>query len=182
MRRIFILGSLLALLGCGGKSDANFKALLEKANNDLQIKTGSHGAVWGIQEATRWDLNQADGLLIFTFPDKTVTCEAQIIGSFDKSQGTWLWAWNNPDVATNLARASRQLRDYGKQHGFEKLTKAEWKASEQDGWDMAALATLLCGAQGAYRGPAGDVWVYMTFGTPKIQKKGAAPGAELEVR
>jgi hypothetical protein len=36
---------------------------------------------------------------------------------------------------------------------------------------MAALATLLCDAQGAYRGPAGDVYVFMTFGTPRIEKK-----------
>ncbi|MGH7972505.1 MAG: DUF6882 domain-containing protein, partial [Limisphaerales bacterium] len=42
--------------------------------------------------AARWDLNQDNGVLIFTFPDKKVTCDAQIIGSFDMSRGTWLWA------------------------------------------------------------------------------------------
>jgi len=175
-----MIGSLLALFGCGGKPDANFKALLDKAKNDLQAKTAAHQAGWGFGKATRWDLNQADGLLIFTFPDKTVTCQAQIIGSFDKSKGTWLWGWDNPDIAPNLTTVSRQLRDYGKQHGFGKLTQAEWKGSEQDAWDMAGLATLVCEAQGAYRGPAGDVYVFMTFGTPKIQKKGAEPGAPAD--
>ena len=172
IRRILAILPLLALFGCGGNTDANFRTLLQKARNDLEAKTASHAAAWGFGKATRWDLNQTDGLLIFTFPDKTVTCEAQIIGSFDKGPGTWLWAWDNPHVATNLARASRQLRVYGRQNGFEKLTRAEWKGSEQDARDMVAVATLVCEAQGAYRGPAGDVYVFMTFGAPRIQKGG----------
>lgn len=171
-----MISSLLALLGCGGKTDADFKALLEKAQNDLQAKTASHQTVWGFGKASRWDLNQNDGVLIFTFPDKKVTCDAQIIGSFDKSQGTWLWAWGNPSVATNLTTASKQLLEYGKQHGFQRLTRAEWKATEQEAWDMVSLATLVCQAQGAYRGPAGDTYVFMTFGAPKIMKTDAEPG------
>jgi len=104
-----------------------------------------------------------------------VTCDAQIIGSFDTSQGTWLWAWDNPGVATPLTTANRQLREYGKQHGLEKLTRAEWKATEQDAWEMAAMDMLICQAQGAYRGPAGDAYVFMTFGAPKIIKHDAEP-------
>ena len=26
--------------------------------------------------------------------------------------------------------------EYGKQHGFQKLTRAEWKATDQDAWDQ----------------------------------------------
>jgi hypothetical protein len=86
-------------------------------------------------KSERWDLNQQDGRLIFTFADKIVTCEAQIIGSFDKSKGTWLWAWDNPSVLSNLTTASRELREYGRQHGYAKLTQAEWKRQrvEPDG-------------------------------------------------
>jgi hypothetical protein len=170
-RSLLMIASLLALSGCGEKANPAFKALVEKAKIDLQTKTASHQAVWGLGKSDRWDLNQDDGNLVFTFPDKTVTCEAQIIGSFDKPKGTWLWAWDNPAAATNLTRASQWLRDYGTQHKYDKLTQAEWKATENDAWEMAALATLLCNAQGAYRGPAGDVYVFMTFGPPKIQKR-----------
>jgi hypothetical protein len=162
---------IASLLGCGENVDPAFKTLTEKAMNDLQAKTASHQAFWGLGKSERWDLNQNDGNLIFTFADKTVTCEAQIIGSFDKTKGTWLWAWDNPAVATNLTRSSLKLRDYGSQHQYDKLTRAEWKATEEDAWQMAALATFLCDAQGAYRGPAGDVYVFMTFGPPKIQKR-----------
>jgi hypothetical protein len=153
-----MIASLLALFGCGEKVNPAYKTLTEKAMNDLRVKTSSHEAVWGLGKSERWDLRQSDGNLVFTFSDKTVTCEAQIIGSFDKTKGTWLWAWDNPGVATNRTRASQQLRDYGFQHKYEKLTRAEWKATEEDAWQMVALATLICDAQGAYRGPAGDIW------------------------
>ncbi len=172
-----MISSLLALLGCGEKPDPAFKAVVEKAMNDLRAKTASHQAVWGFGKSERWNLNQTDGHPIFAFPDKIVTCEAQIIGSLDKAKGTWLWAWDNPAVATNLTRASQQLWDYGKQHKYDKLTRAEWKATENEAWEMVALATLVCQAQGAYRGPAGDVYVFMTFGAPKIEKRqNAEPG------
>ena len=81
-------------------------------------------------------------------------------------------------MATNLTVASRQLRAFGKQHGFHKLTQAEWRATEADAWDMAAIATLVCQAQGAYRGRGGDVDIFMTFGAPKIQKRSAEPAAD----
>jgi hypothetical protein len=168
---LVMIASLLALFGCGEKVDPTLKTLTEKAMYDLQAKTVAHQTVWGLGKSDRWELNQDNGNLIFTFPDKTVTCEAQIIGSFNKTEGTWLWAWANPTVATNLTRASQQLRDYGNQHKYDKLRLAKWKATENEAWEMVALATLLCEAQGAYRGPAGDTYVFMTFGPPKIQKR-----------
>jgi hypothetical protein len=177
-----MIGALLTLLGCKQKDGAAFDTLVQKAMNDLRAKTASHQAVWGFGKSERWDLNQTDGHLIFTFPDKIVSCDSQVIGSYDKSVGTWLWAWDNPSVTSNLTTASRELREYGKEHGYAKMTHAEWKATEDEAWEMVALATLVCNAQGAYRGPAGDSYVFMTFGTPKIEKRqrvedGAANGS-----
>lgn len=166
-----MIAALLTLLGCKEKTDAGFGTLVEKAMNDLRTKTASHQAVWGLGKSERWSLNQEDGRLIFTFSDKMVTCEAQIVGSFNKTKGTWLWSWDNPSVMSNLTTASRQLREYGRQHGYTKLTRAEWKATEEEAWEMVSIATLESNAQGAYRGPAGDTYVFMTFGPPKIEKR-----------
>ena len=166
-----MIGGLLTLLGCRERANPAFAPLVEKGMNDLRTKTASHQAVWGLGKAERWDVNQEDGLLVFTFPDKVVRCEAQIIGTFAKLKGTWLWSWENPSVTSNLTTASRQLREYGRQHGYTKLTQAEWKATEDDAWEMVAVATLVCNAQGAYRGPAGDSYVFMTFAAPRIEKR-----------
>ena len=170
--RILITMTLLTFLGCGGgKHDAEFHALVEKAMADLRAKQAAHQQTWGLGKADRWDVNQSEGKLVFTFPDKTVTCDVQFIGTFNSSKGTWLWSWDNPSILTNLTQSSKTLRDYGAAHHFDKLTTAHWKATEEDAWEMAALATLLCSAEGAYRGPSGDVYAFMTFGAPTIQKK-----------
>jgi hypothetical protein len=108
---LLALPVVLILVGCGERTDAEFRTLLDEAQNDLVAKTSAQEAAWGFGKATRWDLNQDNGLLVFTFPDKTVTCEAQIIGLLDKSRGTWLWSWGNLRVATNLTIASRLLAE-----------------------------------------------------------------------
>ncbi|HVY69386.1 MAG TPA: hypothetical protein VHH73_05625, partial [Verrucomicrobiae bacterium] len=91
---LLLLASWLVFFGCGKKVDSAFFVLKEKAMNDLKAKTASHEAAWGMGKGDRWDFNQDDGKLVFTFPDKTVTCDAQIIGSFNKAKGTWLWSWD----------------------------------------------------------------------------------------
>ena len=98
-----------------------------------------------------------------------VTCYAQIIGSYDRSQGTWRWAWDNPSV-TGSTTFSTIVRNYGEKHKCAKLTHAEWKATEDDAWTMASIGTLLNGMQGAYRGPAGELYVFLVFDEPRIQK------------
>ena len=154
-----------------GRPKLDFHALCEKAMNDLKIKSQSHRDVWGLGSADRWDLNQETGTLSFTFPDKIVSCEAQIIGSWNGAKGSWLWAWQNPSILDPLKRASEKVRAYGMQHGIDTLTTPKWEGTEEDAWQMAALTCLLNESQGVYRGPAGDMFVFIAFGSPSIQKR-----------
>ena len=117
MRKFIIMLSLAALVGCKEKTDPAFGALVEKAMNDLRAKTAAHTAGWGLGSAERWKLDQTDGHLVFTFPDKSVTCEAQIIGFLDMPEGRWVWAWADAGVRTNIAAARRELRAYVKTPG-----------------------------------------------------------------
>src|SRR5215213_7606239 len=132
-----------------------FAALLESSMEGLKFLTANHQAAWRMDQAERWDLKQADGDLIFTFPDGVVKAPAQIIGSFDTRTSLWLWAWANPSVAQLLKRDALCLLEYGKLNRISRLTTTHWKAEETDGWYMAALATNLLRRTGAFRGPAG---------------------------
>jgi len=64
-----------------------------------------------------------------------------------------------------------KVRKYGEEHKIDRLTKSKWKGTEDDAWAMAALAVKLCEEQGAYRGPAGATYVFITFGEVKLSKK-----------
>lgn len=147
-----------------------FKAFLNASLEGLRLQTSAHQGTWHLGEEDRWDLSQNDGHLHFTFPAMTVSAPAQIIGSFDSKKCTWLWSWANPCIDSGLTRDAARLMEYGKQHGIRRLTTPEWAAEEMDGWRMAALACRLCESNGAYRGPAGTTFVFITFGEVQIKK------------
>ncbi len=150
---------------------SEFKELLKKSMEELQIKTAGHQAGWRLGTSKRWDLSLAQGDLIFTFEDGVIaTCPAQVIGSFAPAESTWLWAWANPSIPDALKQDSSRVRHYGQEHKIARLTSAEWPGSEADGWDMAALACKLCEAQGIYRGPAGSSFVFISFGAVNLSK------------
>ncbi|MEO5960415.1 MAG: DUF6882 domain-containing protein [Opitutaceae bacterium] len=159
-----------------GKKDDNgetpeFKALLEGSMEGLRLQTEAHHGTWHFGEEERWDFSQDTGELIFTFPDMVVRAPAQIVGSFDSREGSWMWAWGNSSIADSLARGSVQVREYGEQHRIRRLTTPSCPAEEMDGWHMAALANRLCESNGVYRGPAGTTFVFFTFGEVQLTKK-----------
>ena len=147
----------------------SFEEMLTGAMEELRLKTEAH-QVWGLGRLARWDLSQDEGILRFTDPDGTIAeAPAQIVGDLDTDSGTWLWAWANPHVNEALTKHARAVKEYGRAHGVPKLAEGEWPATEDDGWKRAALAASLNGAQGAYRGPAGNVLVFITFGKVKVR-------------
>ena len=148
-----------------------FKALLEGSMEGLRLQTEAHQGTWRLGKSERWDFSQHTAELVFTFPDMIVRAPAQIIGSFDSREGSWMWAWGNTSIADSLARDSVRVREYGKQHGIRRLTTAGWSGEEMDGWNMAALANRLCESNGVYRGPTGTTFVFFTFGKVQLTKK-----------
>lgn len=185
LRHAVFVGLLLltAAAGCGqgnepamsDRRNDNFEALLETSIQELQWKTEAH-KTWGLGTFDRWDIDQRVGNLVFTTADgATAVTPAQIIGSFNTTDNTWLWAWDNPSIADALKRDALKVREYGQKHGIEKLTTRKWTGTEDDAWAMAALAVKLCDAQGAYRGPTGSAYVLMTFGEVELSKRPATP-------
>ena len=59
---------------------------------------------------------------------------------------------------------------YGKEHNIQSLITRKISCDESDCWEFTALAAKLDKAQGAYRGPAGRTYVFMTFGEVQISK------------
>jgi uncharacterized protein DUF6882 len=78
---------------------------------------------WGLGSADRWDLDQRTGVITWTFPDKTATAPAQIIGSYNPSAASWLWAWANETILPDMSRDSRTIRDWAEAHGQPALTE-----------------------------------------------------------
>jgi hypothetical protein len=147
-----------------------FRHTVERSIEELRLKTAAHDGVWRLGEAA-WSVDQDTGVIVFKCSDGiTATCPVQIIGTYNTDDGTWLWGWDHPSVVPALQDHAKQVRDYGRQHGVERLTRQKLQCDEAEAWEFAALACMLCNAQGAYRGPAGPALVFMTFGAVKLSK------------
>ncbi len=159
-----------------GRKDDNgetpeFTAFVDGSMEGLRLQTEAHQSTWRFGKSERWDFSQDTGELVFTFPDMIVRAPAQIIGSLDSREGTWMWAWANSSISDSLARDSARVREYGEQHHIRRLTTPTWPGEEMDGWHMAALANRLCESNGVYRGPASTTFVFFTFGQVQLTKK-----------
>ena len=153
-----------------------FNALLDKSMAELRAKTTGHQVGWGFGKAASWSLDLSKGDLLFTFNEGVVaTCPAQIVGSLESSDSSWLWAWANPSIPESLQRDALRVLEYGQQHQIARLTSEEWLCAEEEAWRMAALACKLCEAQGVYRGPAGTAYVFITFGSVVLSPGGRSP-------
>lgn len=155
------------------KTQSDFLTLKKVSAEELELKTQAHDKVWGISKIDRWDLLQEKGDLVFSFADGLkAVAPAQIIGTYNSTDGTWLWAWANSSINDSLKKDAQKMREFGEKNKIEQLTVRKWVGTQEDAWAMAAVAVKLCGAQGAYRGPASDtLFVFMTFGEVKLSYK-----------
>jgi hypothetical protein len=156
----------------GAKADNAFEQLKQASMLELKTKTEANTG-WGLGKFDEWDLNQDKGSLEFSNADGTkAKMPAQVIGSYDTRNGSWQWAWANASVYDKLKEDSLKVRQYGKDKGFKKLTKAVTLCSEDEAWAMAAIACKICGAQGVYRGPASDsLYVFMDLGAVELSRR-----------
>ncbi|MFE5033441.1 DUF6882 domain-containing protein [Streptomyces sp. NPDC056683] len=132
---------------------------------DMIEQVGRAHMSWGLGSADRWDLDQTTGIITWTFPDKTATASAQILGSFAPGAGSWLWAWANQSLLPHMSRDSRSFCDWAEANGHPGLAQPKIDADEQTASTLAALAFRVTGATGYYRGPGGNSsYVIITFG------------------
>lgn len=137
---------------------------------ELRINTGMHDRLFQISKAN-WQLNQDTGIITFTSPEGLVaSAPAQVVGSYNIVDSTWLWAWDNPSIEPTLTEHSKITRDYGTKRGIAELTTAKLTTTQEKCWEFTSLTCKLGNNQGAYRGPAGETMVFITFGAVTLKK------------
>jgi hypothetical protein len=141
---------------------------LKQSIEELRLKTAAHNRLWHLGEAD-WSVDQDTGEIEFANKNGMVAkCSVQIIGTFDTTDSTWLWAWDHPSVQPPLRSHATRLLEYGEANKISTLTTRKLSATEDQCWEFTALACKLNDAQGGYRGPSSTTLVFMTFGEPKL--------------
>jgi hypothetical protein len=114
----------------------------------------------------RYSVDPETGTLTFSTGGKPgVVAHILVVGSIADKPGTWLWSWANSSMPKSLSEPITRVRQFGKDHGFDKLADPVWPGDKIDGWEMAAAAAFILSAKGAYRAPYedGDGAVFLIF-------------------
>ena len=136
----------------------------------LKVLMSIHDRLFQISKAG-WSVNQDAGTIIFTSPAGVrAIAPVQIIGTYNTQDGTWLWGWDHPSVEGPLAKHAKDLFAYGQENNFELLTNRKLTCPEEQCLELAALACMVCNAQGVYCGEAGTAKIFFAFGKVSLNK------------
>ncbi len=136
----------------------------EAAMRELQEKTHAHQKAWEIEKCS-WSIEQETCSITFTHPSgKQITGPVQVIGTFNATDNTWMWAWNNTSIMEQLRKHSDTTRNYGADKGIPDLTTPKISCNQDMAWELASVACSLNRANGAYRAPTGSTIAFVTFG------------------
>jgi hypothetical protein len=144
------------LAGCERRppADGAYDKLVAEGGRYLDAQLETNRRVFRIGSYARYDWSQETGELVFSdggVPKLIATI--QVVGDFSGTSKTWLWAWANDSIDKKLAVGARRVRRYGQVHGMDRLTRAQWPGTQDDGWCLAGISALLLHAKGAYRSP-----------------------------
>lgn len=171
----FLFSVLLgAVLASAGMTDESLRRVSEpsevvfgRAESETALKTELFRNIFG-DEDYDWAADLEAGTITFTSATKVVTAPVQVIGTYNRADGTFLWGWDHPSVPAPLGADARLAREFGQLQKLPKFTTRKVEVTEEEAWSFTAVALYLSGAQGAYRGPAGTTLVFMTFGEMTI--------------
>lgn len=159
--------------------DLPWDALVEEARHHLEIQTRMLDQMLRLSQSS-WAVDIDAGTITFTSGDRQAVAPVQIVGTLNDADSTWMWGWDHPSVPADLAEHARAVRAYGERHGIAQLTTRIVPVTQEEAWDFAAVADLLGHAQCAYRGPAGNAVVFMTFGTPTMTRPDETTPVQFE--
>lgn len=133
-----------------------------------------------LTEGIPWSFNLEKGTIMFedyTFP-------MQVYGSFSKSSGTWLWAWENqhllqtPEIIAN----SLLLKQLGERFDISHLTIPQYDSNEHELYDLGLIACSMFGQGGYFLADYGQgiMLLTVTF-SDEIKEEFEEIGIEREI-
>lgn len=133
-----------------------------------------------LTEGIPWSFNLEKGIIMFedyTFP-------MQVYGSFSKSSGTWLWAWENqhlqqtPKIIANAVL----LKQLGERFDISHLTVPQYDSNENELYDLGLIACGMFGQDGYFLADYGQgiMLLTVTF-SDEIKEEFEEIGIEREV-
>ena len=145
-----------------GASLASWEDLLQSCRVELAVKQDALGERFDLWRYARWDWDQDRAEIVFSNEGMgAVVAKIAFVGSLSTRSDTWLWSWANDSLSAAIVGDMAKVRDYGEALNRPHLEVAKWPAEQTDGWGVTAIAAHLLNAEGAYRTPTDNGFIYM---------------------
>ena len=146
--------------------------LVSEGHEAIARTTQEHAARWGLGSAKRWVLDQTDGRIVWSFEDHIASASAQILGSWNSTVHSFVWAWDNDTIARSLSETAATVRAFGAEHDIAALTASPLDLDEAQVRDVVALAFRVGRCTGLYHPYDGKLASYITFGEVTLEEAG----------
>lgn len=144
--------------------DENWSRTVLECHEEMASKQKLLEMRFSIGKHKRWDYDLEAGTLTFSNDGiPAVIADIEVIGSVSKVSGTWLWSWANFHLPPNVRSRIVAARDFGEHNAFPRLTVPKWRADEVDGWEVSAIAARELYAEGLYRAPTANGFLFMAL-------------------
>ncbi|MCR5878911.1 DUF6882 domain-containing protein [Phenylobacterium sp. J367] len=134
-----------------------YEAWCEDAFAAFTAKQTAITEAFRLNDWERYDYEADRGYLVFSDAGGArVVAEIQVLGT--TGDDGWTWAWAQPEWPLQSVGAAETVRAFGEQNGIEELNTERLTTTDDldgVGWMLAAIATRIVGAEGAYRTPQG---------------------------
>ena len=130
----------------------------------------------GLGLERNYAFDQDTGLLTLKFAaGRKIVARAQILGSFDPRDRTFMWAWANPSFRPAMCEDAERAKAEGETLGIAALTTPTQTIVFDNLTPLVALAARAGGADGVYRGMVnGSTSVFMSFRLEQSARKSRA--------
>jgi len=153
-----------------------YEVFAREATDYLKARIEHAKAKFGIGSFPRYEYDLFRGEIWWSeVGAPKVRGRVTVVGTISTKSNTWLWSWANPHFQDVILGDIDKVRALGEAEGITKLTEEKWEADEVDGWEMTAIAARLLEAQGAYRSPGENGFLFMLYDVLE-----PIPDAELE--
>ena len=119
----------------------------------------------GLGLERNYDFDQDTGLLTLKLAGgRKIVARAQILGSFDPRDRSFMWAWANPSLLPAMCEDAERAKAEGERLGVAALTTPTQTIVFDNLTPLLAMAAQAGGADGVYRGMVnGSTSVFMSF-------------------
>ena len=99
--------------------------------------------------------------------------DVEFVGTLSTVSNTWKWPCANFSLLAQVRSRIGAVCDFGETQDYPHLFVPMRHADQQVGWHMASVATEILGAQGAYRAPSDNGFIFMvTMDLRQVQSEG----------